>query len=81
MYTTVPAALAHNDKGRSRLVSMALVASQIVLFFLFATPFYYGLYGVVNSLLIPGYMHNSLNSFDVNSLPLSDRKVLILFSV
>ena len=32
-----------------------------------------------NSLLIPDSLHKSLNSFDVNSLPLSDRKVLIFF--
>ena len=36
---------------------------------------------MVNSLLIPESLHNSLNSFDVNSLSLSDQKVLILFSV
>src|SRR5882762_8275422 len=31
-------------------------------------------------LLIPKSLHNFLNSFDVNSPPLSDRKVLIFFS-
>jgi len=40
MYTTVPVASAYKDKGRSRSVIMALAASQIILFFLSATPFY-----------------------------------------
>ena len=60
---------------------MALAASMIVLFFISAIPFYCGLYGVDNSLLIPESLHNYLNSFDMNSLPLSDQKVLIFFSV
>ena len=72
-YTVVLAAYAHR--------CMALAASMIILFFLSATPFYCGLYGVVNCLLIPESLHNSLNSFDVNSPPLFDQKVLILFSV
>ena len=72
-YTVVLAAFAHR--------CIAIVVSMIVLFFLSATPFYCGLYGVVNCLLIPESLHNSLNSFDVNSPPLFDRKVLILFSV
>ena len=44
-------------------------------------PFCCGLYGVVNSLLIPEYLHNSLNSFDVNSPPLYDLNVFIFFSM
>ena len=47
---------------------------MIVMFFLSATLFRCGLYGVVESLLIPKTLVNSLNSFDVNSPPLSDRK-------
>ena len=43
--------------------------------------FYFGLYGVVNSLLIPESFHKSLNSFDENFLPLSDQKILIFFFV
>ena len=52
---------------------------MIVLFFLSAISLCCGLYGVDNSLLILESLHNSLNSFDVNSLPLFDRKVLIFF--
>ena len=76
-YTVVLEASAHRCMGRSWSWSIALATSMIVLFFLFATPFCCGLYGVVNSLLILKYLHNSWNSFDVNSLPLSDQKVFI----
>ena len=78
-YTAVRAAYTHRCIGRSWSWSIALAASMIILLSLSATPFYCGLYGVDNSLLIPKSLHNSLNSFDVNSLPLSDRKVLIFF--
>ena len=77
-YTAVLAASAHICIGRSWSWSMALAASMIILFFLSAIPFCC-VYGVDNSLLIPESLHNSLNSFDVNSLPLFDRKVLIFF--
>ena len=80
-YTTVLAASAHRCIGRSWSWSISLATAMMVLFFLSETPFCCGLYGVVNSLLIPKSMHNSLNQFDANSLPLSDRKVLIFFSV
>ena len=80
-YTAVLAASDHRCIGRSWSWSMALAASMIILFFLSVTPFCCGLYGVVNSLLIHESLHNSLNSFDVHSPPLSDRKVLIFFSV
>ena len=56
-------------------------ASMIVLFFLYAIQFCCGLYGVDNFLLIPESLHNSLNSFDVNSPPLFDRKVFSFFYV
>ena len=65
-------------------MKQSLDDSIIVIFFLSTTPFCCGLYGVVNSLLIPESLHNSLNSFDVenvNSPPLYDQKVLILFSM
>ena len=80
-YTAVLAASTHRCMGRSWSWSISLAASMIILFFLFATPFSCGLYGVDNSLLIPESLHNSLNSFDVNSPPLSDQKVLIFFYV
>ena len=54
---------------------------MINLFFLSATSFYCGLHGVVDSLLIPESMHKSLNSYDFNSSPLSNQKVLIFFSM
>ena len=53
----------------------------MVRFFRSLTPFYWGLYGVLKSLLIPDSLHSSLNSCEVNSPPLSDRKVLIFLSV
>ena len=56
-------------------------ACIMVWFFHSATPFYRGLYGVLNSLLIPHSMQSSLNSSKVNSLPLSDRGVLIFLSL
>ena len=80
-YTDVLVASAQRCIGISWSWSMALVASMIVLFFLSAIPFYCGLYGVEKSLLIPEALHKSLNLFDVNSLPLSDWKVLIFLSV
>ena len=67
--------------GKILIMKHFFSASMIVLFFLSATPLCCGLYGVVNSLLIPESLHNSLNSFDVNSPPLSDQKFLILFSM
>ena len=80
-YTAVMAAFSHRCMGRYWSWSIDIVASMIFLFLLSATPFCCGLYGVDNSLLFPESLHNSLNSFDVNYSPLSDRKVLILFSV
>ena len=80
-YTAILVASAHRCMGRSWSWSMALAASMIILFFLSATPLCCGLYGMVNSLLIPKSLHKSLNSFDVNYFPLSNRKVLIFFSM
>ena len=64
-YTAILAASSHRGMGISWSWSIALATSVIVLFFLSATPFCYGLYGVVNSLLIPESLHNSLNSFEL----------------
>ena len=80
-YRAVLADSSHRCMEISWSWSISLAASMIVLLFLSTTPLHCGLYGVVNSLLIPEYLHNSLNSFDVNSPPLSNRNVLILFYV
>ena len=80
-YTTILAASAQICIRRSWSLSIALATSMIVLFFLSAIPFYCGLQGVDNSLLILESLHSSLNSFKVNSPPLSKRMVLIVFSV
>jgi hypothetical protein len=70
-------ASAHKCMGKSWSWIIALVASTIDLFFLSATPFYWGLLGVVKSLLIPASLQKSLSSFEVYSPPLSDLKILI----
>ena len=79
-YIAVLAAFSQRCIGRSWSCNIAFVASMMVWFFRFATPFYWGLYGFINSLLIPYSLHSSLNSSEVNSPPLFDRRVLIFLS-
>ena len=80
-YTPILADSSHRCMRRYWSWSIALVVSKIVIFFLSVPLFCCGLYGVVNSLLIHEFLHNSLNSSYVNSPPLSDQKVLIFFCV
>ena len=80
-YTIVLAASAQRWIGRSWSCGIAFDASIIVRFFHFATPFCWGLYGVLNSLLIPDSLQSSLNSSKVNSPSLYDHRVLIFLSV
>ena len=56
---------------------MLLAILRIEQFFLSATPFCCGDLGTVRGRRIPFSSQNSLNSFDVNSPPLSDLKALI----
>jgi hypothetical protein len=56
---------------------MVLAISCTTLFFFSTTPFCRGFLVVENCLFIPYYTQKSLNSFEVNSPPLSDLKNLI----
>ena len=80
-YTIVIVSSAQRCIGRSWSCSIAFAASMMVRFFHSATPFCWGLYGVLNPLLIPDYLQNSLNSSKVNSPPLSHHRFLIFLYV
>ena len=60
--------------------NIVLTVSCTYLFFLFATPFCWGVLVAEKCLLIPQVSQNSSNSSDVNYPPLSDLKHLIFIS-
>jgi hypothetical protein len=67
--------------GQVLVCIMALVAPMMDRYFCSATPFCCGLYGTVNSLLIPTSLQKPSNSLEVYSPPLSNLKTLIYFPV
>ena len=80
-YTIVVASFSQRCIGRSWSCIIVFAASMMVLFFRSTTPFFWGLYGVLNSLLISDSPQSSLNSSDVNYPPLFERRILIFLSV
>ena len=80
-YTIVLDSSSQRWIGKSWSCNIAFSTSMMIWFFHSVTPFYWGLYGVLNSLLIPESLQSSLNYFKVKSPPLSDCRVLIFLSV
>ena len=80
-YIVFLVASAQRSIGISWSCSIDFTGSIVVRFFRCITPFCWGLYGVLKSLLIPDSLQSSLNSSNVNSFPLSHCRVLILLSL